>query len=283
MASAGLWPAHRCRAPDGSAGRWPAHECGAHDGRLGTDGGQGTARDEPSAPVLNRRTRWGFALAALLVPAFALANEALPEGKAVEAARPAEARPAETGKTEAAKAEAPKKAAPKEENAPPPPSLSLHALCEELSRSATQREEALQKLAKEREALKKERAELEKLAKEVADAREQLKAETDRLVSFVELSEEAVKPGGDKFWSTRVAAVNASGGKSFDGLAKTLKSMRPDQAAAMVAKLDRTLAAAVLERLRPAESSPILDKLKPEVAADLFGMMATSNAKEAKR
>ncbi len=226
---------------------------------------------------------WGLTLAALLAPAFALAGEAVPEAKAVEAPKPGEARPAGAAKAEAGKSEAPKKSAPKEESAPLPPSLTVHALCEELSRSATQRDESMQKLAKEREALKKERADLEKLAKEVAGAREQLKAETDRLVSFVDLAGESVKPGGDKFWSTRVAAVNASGGKSFDGLAKTLKSMRPDQAAAMVAKLDRTLAAAVLERLRPAESSPILDKLKPEVAADLFGMIAAGNSNEAKR
>jgi flagellar motility protein MotE (MotC chaperone) len=176
-----------------------------------------------------------------------------------------------------------KRAGAKDENPPIPPSLTLHALCEELSWSGLDREEALKKLTAERESIKKERAELEKLAKEVAEAREQLKVETDRLVSFAELGEDAVKPGGEKFWTNRIAQVNADGGKSFDNLARTLKSMRPEGAAAVVAKLDRNLAAAVLQRLRPSDSSPILDRLKPEVAAELFGMIAADGAREARK
>ena len=57
-------------------------------------------------------------------------------------------------------------------------------------------------------------------------------------------------------------------------LAKTLKGMKPDQAAALVARLDRPLAIDLLRRMRPGDAAVVLEKVKPELAAELFSMMA---------
>ena len=116
--------------------------------------------------------------------------------------------------------------------------------------------------------------------------RAQLREETDRLVSFVELGGEELKPGGARYWPTRLAQLSdpkASGGKSqLDTLAKTVKAMKPEQAASLVARLDKNLGAALLGRMKPADASAVMDRLKPEQVAELVGLMvAPSKSREA--
>ena len=61
-------------------------------------------------------------------------------------------------------------------------------------------------------------------------------------------------------------------------MAKTLKSMKPDQAATLLARLDRPLAVSLLRRMRPGDAGAVLEKMKPETAADLFSLMASPEA-----
>lgn len=54
-----------------------------------------------------------------------------------------------------------------------------------------------------------------------------------------------------------------------------MKSMKPEAAAALIARTEPALAAAVLKRMKPADAGAVIDKLKPELAADLLSLMAT--------
>jgi flagellar motility protein MotE (MotC chaperone) len=61
-------------------------------------------------------------------------------------------------------------------------------------------------------------------------------------------------------------------------LAKTLKGMKPDQAASLLARLERPLAVEILRRMRPADAGVVLEKMKAETAAELFTAMAATPA-----
>jgi flagellar motility protein MotE (MotC chaperone) len=139
---------------------------------------------------------------------------------------------------------------------PVPPSLTGRALAEELRRSAGGR-------ANEKEALAAERARLEKLAKEIGEARAALKVETDRLGALVNTSAaKGRKPG-------------AKGGvPPLDTLAKTVKNMKSDQAAALLGRVDRSLAAALLERMKPGEAAAVLDRMDGATSAALVALIA---------
>jgi len=50
--------------------------------------------------------------------------------------------------------------------------------------------------------------------------------------------------------------------------------MKPEQAAAIMAHLDRSLAAEILRRMRPADAGLVLAQLKPELAANLATTIA---------
>ncbi|HEX7487411.1 MAG TPA: hypothetical protein VF341_00785, partial [Anaeromyxobacteraceae bacterium] len=146
--------------------------------------------------------------------------------------------------------------APLPEPMPLPPALSDSALRDELRASSRRRQEQLAALARET-------ARIEKLTAEIAGARTALREETARL-------DERVK----KIAAEKPAAHGAVGApgrseKEAAALAKTLKGMKPDQAAALVARLDRPLAIDLLRRMRPGDLAVVLEKLKPELAAEL--------------
>ena len=57
-----------------------------------------------------------------------------------------------------------------------------------------------------------------------------------------------------------------------------LKVMKTEQAAALVARLDRHLAVDLLRQMRPADAGGVLEKMKPETAAELLSAMASGEA-----
>jgi flagellar motility protein MotE (MotC chaperone) len=181
---------------------------------------------------------------------------------------------------------APEKPAPFEAEKSVPAALGAPALCAELGRAAKARAEEIARLENEKAALAADRAELQKLAGQIQTARTQLREETDRLASFVELASEESKPGSSGYWRNRLAKAGpTASADSFEALAKTVKAMKPAAAAELVSKLDRNLGAAVLERLRPQDASAVLDRIKPDLAAELFNLLAQRAAlsKEAKK
>ena len=177
---------------------------------------------------------------------------------------------------------------------PPPPSLGANAFCAELTASAKRRAEELGRLAKEREALAKERADLEKLAKDVERARAQLREETDKLASFMDLAGDDAKRKAERPPPSEVAPLDpkaaglrpaqGSSNPQLDALARTVKAMKPEQAADLVGQLDKPLAVALLTRMKPKDASAVIERLKPQQAAELFGLIAAEpGTKEPKR
>ena len=156
---------------------------------------------------------------------------------------------------------------PEELDAPAvPPSVTTGAFLQEV-RSAGKEQRA------SRQRNEEERARLEKLAKEIAEARAALRAETERLEALTRKGAERPRP------ATRPAPADGAtptgpARSPYDGLAKTVKGMRPERAAEVVARLDRPLAVELLRQIRPADVAAILEKLKPEAAADLLARMA---------
>lgn len=152
---------------------------------------------------------------------------------------------------------------------PVPPSLTGRALAEELRRSAGGR-------AGEKESLAAERARLEKLQKEITEARAALKAETEKL-------EALVKSAAGSSWAKGARPGQKPGQKGgpvdpVEGLSRTVKAMKPDQAASLLGRIDRSLAAALLERMKPAEAAGVLDRMDGATSAALVALIARKEA-----
>jgi flagellar motility protein MotE (MotC chaperone) len=147
----------------------------------------------------------------------------------------------------------------------------------------------LEKVAKEiaeaREALRMETGRLEKLAKETAVAREALRMETIRVEK---LTKDAEAAAGAVAGPAKTSAAAPSAGAAapapspvkpaHEALARTLKGMRPERAADVVARLEPSLAVSLLRKAKPGDVAAILEKLKPEAAADLVARLATPEA-----
>jgi len=123
-----------------------------------------------------------------------------------------------------------------------------------------------------------ERARLEQLAAEIGKAREALKQETSRLEAMLKSGAEPRGPGGEL---DGAPGVPLGSGASRDAMreqiasvSKAMKGMKPEQAAAIVAHLDRLLAAEILRRMKPADAGLVLAQLKPDLAADLATTIA---------
>jgi flagellar motility protein MotE (MotC chaperone) len=160
---------------------------------------------------------------------------------------------------------------PGDEPPPPgpvlPPSLTQHALCEELQRSTLDRRSTYSKM-------EADRARLERLAAEVAEARAALKQETARLEALVRKAGPG-RVGGPAAGAVPLLPVGSERAP-VETLARTIRGMQPEQAAAVLARLDPHLAVAVLRRIRPADAGAIADKLKPDTAAALFALLASA-------
>jgi flagellar motility protein MotE (MotC chaperone) len=154
-----------------------------------------------------------------------------------------------------------------------PPSLAASALRDELRASSLRRQEELA-------ALGRERARLEKLAAEITAARAALKTETARLDEKVKKEKEEKEEAAKRATSAKTPSpqVRADGKPPGEVLAKTLKGMKADQAAALVSRLERRLAVDLLRHMRPADAGTVLEKMKPETAAEIFSLMASTEA-----
>ena len=161
---------------------------------------------------------------------------------------------------------------------PTPPSLGKKALCGELTKSGRELAAARKRLEDDRRAFEAEKQTLEKLKAEIADTRIQLRAETSRLEKLLAKRTEA---GGSDAEKSAAPVAEAkpkpppNRPPELEALAKTMKSMKPEAAAALLQRTDQTLAAGVLKRMKPAEAGAVMDKLKPDFAADLMALMAT--------
>jgi flagellar motility protein MotE (MotC chaperone) len=127
-----------------------------------------------------------------------------------------------------------------------------------------------------------ERARLDQLAADIARAREALRQETVRLQTIMQRSggvlpatEGGALPIGDPLQPVLAAAPPTLIKDQVDSVAKAIKEMKPEQAAAILARIDRSLAVEILRRMRPADAGAVLGQLKPELAADLATELAT--------
>jgi hypothetical protein len=179
-------------------------------------------------------------------------------------------------------------AAETERNITPPVGVSAPAWRDEMGVRATS-----QKAITERERL-------EALSQELNRTRNALREETTRLEGLMDKTRTArvanagtTPPGGENPAGNSAAAIaaGAPGMSTGDPMApnayyrptppppnfavqvevvsKAMKSMKPEQAAGILAHLERGLAAEVLQRMRPADAGAILGFLKPEVGAVL--------------
>lgn len=206
-----------------------------------------------------------------------------PKGEAPKGEAPkGEAAKGQAAKAEGAKGEAHKgdeKGAPRAggkriqriDRATIPPSLTGSALRNEVSQSGGAGEE--------RAAPMTERQRLEQLAAEITRAREALKQDTARLESMLKGGDGRM-PVGDP--SAPMGAVAPGPAASKEAMkeqiltvSKAMKGMKPEQAAAIVGRLDRVLAAEILRRMKPTDAGAVMGAIKPEVAAELATLIAT--------
>jgi flagellar motility protein MotE (MotC chaperone) len=166
-----------------------------------------------------------------------------------------------------------------------PPSLSASGLRGELWRKPVAGGD-------ERASLRAERMRLEELAADINKAREQLRQDTARLESMLQSgrgrgaiasagSSTAGMPVGDPLQGSAPPPPprDLQMGQ-VDAVSKALKGMKPEQSAAIVARLDRNLAAEIVRRMPAAEAGAMLGQLKPEVAAELATEIATRPSRD---
>jgi len=150
------------------------------------------------------------------------------------------------------------------EDPPPPSPLTMDALRQDMKRSKdsgginpdaparTKVEQVLAEMVKTRTALRDDTSRLENLTLDGLSSGE---------------AGAAGAPGGGP------AAPGAPGQppqkNPLDVLAKALRGIKPDQAAPIVARIDRRLAATVLLKMPPVDAGKIMGALKPDVAAEI--------------
>lgn len=147
------------------------------------------------------------------------------------------------------------------------PALTATALRDELRARSQQRQEELAALASRR-------AELERLAAGVAAAQLALEARRTQGPKDPRPERPSEDHDGSSKGDTRAGAI-APPPTSPEALAKTVKGMKADQSAALLQRLDRTLAVEVLRRMKPSDAGAVLEKMKGETAAELFSAMAS--------
>jgi flagellar motility protein MotE (MotC chaperone) len=151
-------------------------------------------------------------------------------------------------------------------------------LCGELVKQGRDLAAGRKRLEDDRRAVEAERHALEKLRAEIADARVHLRAETAVLEGLLD-KQGAVNEGirvGAAHTPAESKAPTMIRTTELEAIARTMKSMKPDAAAALIQRSDPVLAAALLKRMKPAEAGAVLDRLKPDTAADLVSMMAST-------
>jgi flagellar motility protein MotE (MotC chaperone) len=154
-----------------------------------------------------------------------------------------------------------------------PPGLTLAALRNQLNKGAVTTPESAGSTGS---AGAPERPSSQTLS-DIEKAREALRQETARLEALLKASANCGgggtgMPMGDSVMPTPVSQAalrEAAAGEQMDSVSKAMKGMKPEQAAAVIARLDRGLAAEILRRMKASDAGAILGLLKPELAAEL--------------
>ncbi len=149
-----------------------------------------------------------------------------------------------------------------------PPAVTQTGLCAELNRNGLSIASQRKKLEEERTDVAAQRAELETLSAEIARSRADLRAETERLEALLAQSPVSPTPA-------RAPLNGAVAQNQLETLAKAVKGMKPESAAALMQRTDPKLAAQLLQRMKPADAGAVMNHLKPDLAADLLAQMAT--------
>jgi hypothetical protein len=114
---------------------------------------------------------------------------------------------------------------------------------------------------------------------DIERAREALRQETARLEALLKATGNCGggvgMPIGDSPAAVSPMALREAPTEQIDSVSKAMKGMKPEQAAALVARLDRGLAAEIMRRMKPADAGSILGLVKPELAAELATQIAT--------
>jgi flagellar motility protein MotE (MotC chaperone) len=148
-----------------------------------------------------------------------------------------------------------------------PPSLSARALADELKRAAHERQA-------QQTALAEQQKKLEATQQDLARTRAAVKDETARLQALMVGASRFDKGSKAKPGARNTAGRPLAPQSPIDALAKTVKGMRAEEAAALLTKLDRGLAAAILSRMKPADSALVFEKLDPATGASLLALLA---------
>jgi len=149
-----------------------------------------------------------------------------------------------------------------------PPGLTLAALRNQLSKGP--------QASNESAAVPIEHNRTDQIA-DIDKAREALLQETARLEALLKAAGNCNVGGGNMpigeplLPSTAVPAssLREASSEQIDSVSKAMKGMKPEQAAALIARLDRALAAEILRRMKATDAGAVLGLLKPELAAEL--------------
>jgi flagellar motility protein MotE (MotC chaperone) len=155
-----------------------------------------------------------------------------------------------------------------------PPEITTDGLRDELRRASRERKLQTAKLTDERAKLTDERGQLEQMAHDIEAARQSLRTETQDLRQQIKR-----RPLGAPESSPEASGQALGDGTKpppspLDKVARTLKSMRPDQAAQVLIHVEHSLAVEVLGRMRPSDAGAVLEKMKPEQAAQFIAALA---------
>jgi hypothetical protein len=159
------------------------------------------------------------------------------------------------------------------------PSLSPAALRAELAHPTPESEVALRTVGDEQ-------SRLEKLGADIATARTGLRQDTARLETILrdhgggtgdptkgataEPDDPRSGVGGHPGAGRIAPAPPAGTGRGqIDVVSKAMAGMKPEQAAAILTRLDRALAADVLRRMKASDAGAAMGQLRPEVAAEI--------------
>lgn len=112
---------------------------------------------------------------------------------------------------------------------------------------------------------------------DIEKAREGLRQETARLEAMLKAAGNCGGGGsgmamGEPLLPTSpipAATLREAASEQIDTVSKAMKGMKPEQAAALLGRLDRGLAAEILRRMKSSDAGAILGLLKPDLAADL--------------
>ena len=178
-------------------------------------------------------------------------------------------KPAATKTAKGSKAHESAPAGSEEPAGPTTPPLKLNALREEMSHPPARHDEHA--------ATKAEREKLEQLAAEINKAREGLRQDTAKLEAMLAARDAAQAPVASA--GTPSSGDNGEPPKKvpspLDNLSKAIRGMKPEQAAPIISRVNRKLAADILLRMPGTDAGKVMGVCKPEVAAELAAEIAS--------